>query len=247
MARVPGPEATRVYAAAERFVSRALRRNGSVFSSRRLWGPDVIDDLRARLAVRGTDGGFDERWADVLHGAPDATVELAAEACYVHVLFASDLAPATKRRLVAGTLERSTDPPRVPPALDAALEGGLAGTGVAFKTRRLSQLRFLLDASRAWKQQRPGDRDTLLADPSAFRAFLDGVPCSGAGAQREILAHLVHPDAFEPIPSVRVKQRILNACAVQDPDADAALHSLRSRLEADHGAGFAFVDVLDVR
>lgn len=246
MARVPGDDAARVYAAAQRFVERCLARNGSVFSSRRRWAPDVLDDLLARLRERGASGSFPQRWADVLLDAPDACVELAAEACYVHGLFAADLSPATKHALVDDTLALSSSPPRVPPQLAAALESGLAGTGVAYKTRRLSQLRFVLDAARALKAVRRRDREVLLADPDAVRSFLDGVPCDGANGQREALAHLLHPDAFEAIVSPRVKLRIAEVYGAEDTDVDAALRTIRARLEPEHGRGFALVDVVDV-
>lgn len=247
MARIPGAEAARVYAAAERFVDRALRRNGSVFSSRRRWAPDVLDDLHLRLTDADAAGTFAERWAHLLHGAPDATVELAAEACFVHVVFAADLSPTTKRRMVDTTLARSSGPPRVPARLDEALDAGLAGTGVAFKVRRLSQLRLLVDAVRCWKGLRRPVRDALLADADGFRTWLDEVPCDGAFAQREALLHLVHPEAYEPIVSPRVKRRIVAAYAADEADVDAALRSLRAALEPAHGRGFAFVDVVDVR
>lgn len=247
MAEVPGEGAARVYAAARRFADRCLLRNGSVLSSRRRWAPDLLDDLLVRLRERGAVGTFPHRWAEVLDDASDACAELAAEACYVHVLFAADLAPATKRALVHATLARSSAAPRVPADLDAALGAGLAGTGVAFKTRRLSQLRYLLASARAIKDVRRRDRAALLADPDAFVAWLRELPCDGAGAQREILAHLVHPQAFEPIVSRRVKERVLAAYGGGHDDVDVALRALRARLAPEHGAGFAFVDLVDVR
>lgn len=247
MSRIPGPDAARVYSAAERFVDRALRRNGSVFSSRRRWAPDLLDDLGHRLAVPSGGETFAQRWASLLDGATDATVELAAEASYVHVLFAADLSPATKRQLVETTLARSSAPPRVPAALAEALDAGLAGTGVAFKTRRLSQLRLLVDAVQRWKTLKPRVREGLLGDADGFKAWLDEVPCHGAHAQREALLHLVHPEAFEPIVSPRVKQRIVAAYGADGPDVDTALRALRAALEPTHGPGFAFVDLVDVR
>lgn len=254
MARIPGADQARVYAAAQRFVERALRRNGSVFSSRRRWAPDVLDDLHVRLAEPATGASFGERWAALLAGAGDHTVELAAEACYVHLLFAADLSPTTKRHLVETTLARSSSPPRVSAPLDAALAAGLAGTGVAFKRRRLSQLQLLVDAVRLWKTLKRPLREELLADGDGFRRWLAEVPCDGAAAQREALLHLVHPDAFEPIVSPRVKRRIVAAYTPEGAedggdgaDVDVTLRGLRAALEPEHGPGFAFVDLVDVR
>jgi len=170
------------------------------------------------------------------------------------VLFAADLSPTTKRHLVQATLARSSSPPRVGAPLDAALDAGLAGTGVAFKRRRLSQLQLLVDAVRLWKTLRRPLREELLADGDGFRRWLAEVPCDGAAAQREALLHLVHPDAFEPIVSPRVKRRIVAAYAAErsddseeGADVDVALRGLRAALEPEHGPGFAFVDLVDVR
>lgn len=256
MARVRGDEAAGVYGAAQRFVERALRANGSIFSSRRRWAPDLIDDLHERLS--GVDGRtFAERWAAALHDASPAVVELAAETLYVHLLFAADLAPATKHGLVEGTLARSPAPPPISPPLTAALDGGLARTGVAFKTRRTSQLALLLAAVGAWKGLRPAERRERLDDPDAFKRWLFAVPHDGAHAQREALLHLVHPDAFEAIVSPRMKRRFVERhggpadrrapdAGVDVPDGidvDVALRAIRRRLAARHGEGFAFIDL----
>lgn len=243
MARVDGDEAEAVYAAAQRFVERALRCNGSILSSRRRWAPDLLDALLARLA--GAEGAtFDERWGAALDGASAAVVELAAEALYVHLLFATDLTPATKHRLIEGTLARSTAPPRVAAPMAAALDVGLARTGVAFKTRRLSQLGLLLGAVRAWKDLRPAERAERLAAPDTFKQWLFTVPHDGAYAQREALLHLVHPDAFEAIVSPRMKRRFVEEYAPgTEGDVDVVLRAIRRRLAARHGPGFAFIDL----
>lgn len=243
MARVAGAEAT--YQAAAAFRDRALRTNRSVFArSKRLWTPEALDDLDARLEAAGST--FGERWEAALADAPAATVQLAAEVCYVHVLFPSDLSPATKRRLVQGTLARSPRPARVPADLDTALEAGVAGTGVAFKARRVSQLRLLVTSAQACRRLPRAQRDTALDDPFSFKAWLSGREHDGAHAQREALLHLLFPDTFEPIVSPRVKRRIVDAFAgyVADgtDDVDRALLTIRAGLAGEHPAGFTFGD-----
>lgn len=243
MARVAGAEA--VYEAAAAFRERGLRVNRSVFArSRRLWAPETLDDLAQRLEVTGSS--FAERWDAALAGAPAATVRLAAEVCYVHALFPGDLSPATKRDLVHGTLARLPRPPRVPAELDTALDAGVAGTGVAFKARRLSQLGLLVTSARECRRLPRAERDAALDGPFAFKAWLFGCEHDGAHAQREALLHLLFPDTFEPIVSPRVKRRVVAAFAGCVPDGtddvDEALLAVRAALAPEHPAGFTFAD-----
>lgn len=249
MARIPGPAAAAVYRAAEAFVDRALRRNGGLFvASRRVWAADVIERLGERFpATVGTSGvPFERRWSESLAGASPEAVQLAAELTAVHVLFAKDLSAATKHRLVDTTLALAPGTAHRPGWLDEACAVGLAGTGVAFKTRRLSQLRLLLDAVASWKRLSPPGRRRRLDDPTAFRDWLADVPNDGAYAQREALCHLVHPDAFEPIVSPRVKRDIVAGLGDLVPDTggdvDRALAAARRALTPRFGEGFSFVD-----
>ncbi|MGH8887538.1 MAG: hypothetical protein ACRDYX_20685 [Egibacteraceae bacterium] len=249
MALIPGTGREPTYAAAAHFVAQALGTPGSLFSpGRPVWRPQVLADLRSRHA-HATDAfgdGFQTRWARRLDGAPADSVQLAAEIFYVHILFATDLSARTKRRVVAETLARSPNPPAVPAALDAALDGGIARTGMAFKLRRMSQLGLLVEVAHQWWQLTGQDRAAALDDPWAFKAWLHEVPHDGAQAQREALLHLVHPATFEPIISASVKQRIVHALSRHVPagvdDVDAALAGIRAALERRHGQGFQFID-----
>ncbi|MGH8901515.1 MAG: hypothetical protein ACRDYA_07500 [Egibacteraceae bacterium] len=249
MAPIPGTPHESTYAAAAFFVDQALGMAGSLFSpGRPVWTPHVLADLRDRhaSAADALGDGFTTRWARRLDGAPAEGLQLASEMLYVHLLFATDLSAKTKRRLVAETLVRSPDPPAVPTALDSALDGGIARTGVAFKLRRMSQLGLLIEAGHQWWQLTSRQRTVALDDPWAFKAWLHGVPHDGAAAQREALLHLVHPATFEPIISAGVKQRIVHALSRHVPagvdDVDAALAGIRVALERRHGHGFQFID-----
>jgi len=251
MAHATEPTAAPVYAAADRFVARALRSGATLFQGAKVWTAPVLDDLHGRLAdgfgpaaEAGERESFDQRWHRQLAGAPDQTLQLAGELLFVHVLFAADLTAKTKRGLVYGTLTRASTPATVPHHLDQALETGLARTGIAFKTRRRSQLCLLLDAVRSWRDLRAPSRRALLDDPWAFKEWLFELPHDGAHAQREVLLHLVHPATFEPIVSPTVKARIVEVFAEHVPadvsDVDEALIWIREALREDYGEGFWF-------
>jgi 5-methylcytosine-specific restriction enzyme B len=66
----------------------------------------------------------------------------------------------------------------------------------------------------------------------------------GGQPQREALLHLLFPDVFEPIVSVTVKRRIVEAyadCVEGDPtDVDRALLAIRAHLAGEHGSAFSW-------
>jgi 5-methylcytosine-specific restriction enzyme B len=259
MARNPDADRAGIYAVAGRFADRCLRRNGSLHTSGTLWSPEAVAALGRRYDRRfaATDGDFGARWAAVLHRAPTDLRRLAAEALHVHLLAAADVSGPTKRRLLAASLGLDTpDALRLPPAVAACLDAGVAPTGVAFKATRGSQVRYLLRAAEDCKTLPPRARTAVLADPWACARWLDGLPVEGGAPQREALKHLLHPDTFEAIVSVRVKRRISRAFADvialdatddgdgdhSDGGTDARLAAIRSALEPDHGPGFSFAD-----
>ncbi len=231
-------------------VARTLRRPGSLFAgARRVWALPVLSELHGLVAGRYhlPATTFDERWAAQLEGAGEEAVQLAGELMYAHVVVASDLRGATKRGLVTRTLERSPRPARIPPALDAVLDGGLCRTGIAFKARRSAQLRLLLEVALAWRTEDAGSRRALLAEPFAFKAWLHGLPHDGAQAQRELLLHVVHPATFEPLASPGLKARLVAAHAASVPeevrDIDEALQWVRRAVEEERGDGVSLLDV----
>lgn len=232
--------------AADHVVHRVLRLGRAVFSTGPGWRTPELHVLmtRVRRAAAHGDGPWEERWASAVRGQGDAVIQLAAESLYAHVLFPDDLRAATKRSLVMGTVAWMEDPVQVPPRLDAALEVGIAGTGIAFTRRRLSQLAFLLSAAAAWRGMAAPQRRAALEDPWTFKDWLWQIPPDGGQPQREILLHLVHPQAFEPIVSRAVKRRIVEGfgAAPPDGDVDRGLHRLREQLSPEHGPGFSFMD-----
>lgn len=235
-----------VYTAVTLWVQRGLRAGSGVFSARPAWDAAVLADLRARFVRHSfTRGGtFDERWRAQLVGAPDATIQLAGELLWTHLLFPTDTGGDRKRELVHDTLSLADEAVEVPADLDAVLDHGIATSGPAYKARRQSQLSLLLGAA-VNLRGRP-DRDTLLSDPWACKAWLHALPHEGAQSQREVLMHLLHPAVFEPIVSIGIKRRIVAAFSDHVPayvdDVDEALIHIRGVLEHEHGHAFRFTD-----
>lgn len=238
------------YQAAGRFVDVALRSDGSLFApDRRVWSPGVLEDLHTRfnLSPDTSTDSFEHKFQRQLNGAPAPTVQLAAEVVYVHFLVALDIGAPAKHRLIDLIMSWTAEPIGIPADLEAALSTGVCGTGVAFKTFRPNQLWFLIDTARAWKALPPDRRSEFLADPWAFKSFVEAVPQTAAYTQRQALLHLVFPGTFEDMVSRDHKALIIEAFApeVATPlpdDPDRALAAIRDHLSADHGPTFSFYD-----
>jgi 5-methylcytosine-specific restriction protein B len=236
------PGSTQLYAAARRVFDVGLAADDSVFTpGRRVWMVQAAEDLDRRF-VQAPEVGparFVEKLSRQLAGAPQETVQLAAELTYLYLLPPNDIGIAAKRRLLADVLALAPEPPTVPPDLDAALDGGFARAGTAYHTQRDRQLAWLVRFVQAWKALPPSRQRDSLADPWAFRQVADSVPIGSAYSQRNALLHLAFPDTFEPIVSRQHKKAILAGFADEIPaptgDEDRDLLALRQSLEGRTG------------
>jgi MoxR-like ATPase len=240
--KVRDASAAVVYAAADRFVDAALRHDGSLFTAGvGIWTKANLDELHARFVAKPDESSDDflSKFHRQLAGAPDATIQLAAEALYVHFLIAV-MSGAAKRAVIEPVLGWMREPVKIPTDLDAALDHGLASPGTAFHTRRPYQLGLVIEFVREWKALPADRRDAALRDPWAFKDVLFAVPMpKGSYVQREALLHLVHPDTFESIVSRAYKEQIAavfsEAAATDEPDIDRRLAAARAQLEAEYG------------
>ena len=241
----PALEAT--YAAAERFVDAALRADDSIFTPGvPIWNLANLEDLRERFVEHPDDSGdpFLTKFRRQLANAPDPTLQLAAEALFVHFLIAY-MTGAAKRAVIEPVLGWMHEPLAIPPDLDAALDAGVASPGTAFHTYRPFQLAFVIEFGRVWKELTRERREAALRDPWEFKAVLFGVPMpKGAFIQREALLYLVYPAAFESIVSRAHKEAIAKAFGIDadEPDVDRRLAATRAHLEGEHGHAVDWYD-----
>ncbi len=141
-------------------------------------------------------------------------------------------------------LSWSPDSVVIPVELIDGLVPGIAGPGPAFHRQRPWQLAVIIEFAEQWKRLTSTRQERLLSDPWAFRQFLLAVQPSSrllaeypdrGGFQRQALLHLVHPDSFESIVSLRHKQMIVSAFAGSlngaEEDPDRALAVIRAGLE----------------
>jgi len=238
-----------VYRAAERFLSSALTSDGSLFTpGQQIWTLAVAEDLYERYNGHPDTSSdrFEVKLRRQLEGAPDATLQLMAESIFVHFLVVDDIGGAVKRALVQQVLSWMRSPTTIPSDLEGALNRGLAGGGLAFKTLRPFQLHFLVEFTRLWKRLNGDDRREALSDPWRFKEFVWQVPIQTGYAMREALLHIVFPEAFEDIVSREHKSLIADTfySLLPEPteDVDRQLLGIRRQLEKRYGAEFSFYD-----
>jgi len=237
------------YAAAERFVASALRRDDSLFTPGvPIWSLLNLEELD-RLYVQAFDpgpGNFEEKLRIQIGGGSSGAIELMAEIHYVYFLPASGgIAGDTKRQRIREILSWASPPTLLPDDLAGVLDHGIGGGGIGFGTYKWASISYFVRFGLAWKRLTPHERERGLADPWEFKSVLDGVPTTGGGTYaKEALLHLVHPDTFERIFSRGEKgmlvQRFADLVTDQTVDVDRQIAQIRQRLSDRFGDGFDF-------
>jgi 5-methylcytosine-specific restriction enzyme B len=249
VARAHRPEDALLYDLAAEWVGRCLLDDGSLFddSRERLWSLANFKRLREVFNEQPDESSdpFLVKLSRQLAGASDDLVLLFAELLYIHLFAANDIGGAAKRDNVTAVLAQMTDGVDLPLRFDERLERGLVSTGVAYKTYRPQQLWLFIDVVIALKSLSPQERRTTLEDPWRFKDLVHRVPQEAAFTQRNVLLHLVHPEAFEDCVLRDYKQQIAAAYAhltSADDDVDRALLEVRGSLEAEAGEPINFYD-----
>ena len=246
------PDSERVYAAADLWVDRCLRRDDSLFTpGQKIWCERWLSELRARLLNQPDERqgpSFAEKLERQLRDAPPPVIQLMGETLYGHFLIVATQDSTNQRQLMQEVLGWLPDPVEIPTELIDGLVPGIAGPGPAFHIQRPFQLAVIIEFAEQWKQRSSEEHELLLTDPWVFKEFLLAVepksrlltefPGRG-GMQRQALLHLVHPDAFESIISMEHKRMIASAFAglLDEPvaDLDRALAVIRAGLERGRG------------
>src|SRR5687768_16861727 len=97
------PGLDKCYVAIALVRERALRGDDSLFTpGTPIWRDQVIDDLYRRFVEQPDTSSdrFEVKFHRQLDGAPDSTIQLAAELLFIHLVIADDMTGATKRGLI---------------------------------------------------------------------------------------------------------------------------------------------------
>ena len=249
--RLKGTGYAKVYKTAENWVEGALFSDGSVFTpSQAIWTAEGLKELRSQFLEKPNEPGsnFMSKLQAQLDGCSAAAFKLMGEALYVHLLIADRITNAAKTNLINQVLALSPAPMEMPPEAVEGWGRGLIGASVGLNTRRPYHVGFILEFAEHWKELPLEEQQRLLKDPWQFRDQLWSAPLTSAlfasnknapNLQRLALMHLLFPDTFEPIVSVRDKGRIASTFShlVSEPtqDVDKQLQQIREHFEAIHG------------
>ena len=249
-----------VYVAAEKWIDCALHNDGSLFTpGKPIWSRDGLAELRDRFLQRPdiVEGDFYEKLETQLEGCSAEAYQLMAEMLYVHFLFISEggMRGDTKKERLEEVLGWGAPLSTVPSDLVNGLTPGLGGPGQRFFSDRPFHIGFIIEFVDNWKQLEQDERNRLLDDPWAFKDFVSGIAPRGElfkekptahQPQLHALLHLVFPDTFEGMVSVRHKQDIAKNSAyasyVTEPtdDVDRTIAQIRAGLTRKHGQDFDF-------
>lgn len=247
-----------VHAVATEWSKRCLLGDGSMFAGdRQLWTPKLLDELNHRF-VQNLDAGegdfFTKLETQLEPGSPESK-QLMAEALWVLMLFQSNVGAGTKRQNIRRVWSWSGDtiPDHAPGLSDEQLVG-LGSTGTAYNTLRWKELSFLIETVLSFKRSDENERQRRLSDGWEFASWLGSLPGAANRQLRHILCHLLFPDDFERISSIRDKRLVLRhytgetSRTVNGWDLlklDRELRSLREKLEGQQGKEFDFYQSVD--
>ena len=261
-ARYTGKGEENVYAAAQKWVNRALRNDDSLFTpGKAIWTRELLGELReCYLDSPDTSSrSFYDKLRDQLAGRSPEVYQLMAEVLYAHflIIWHTGMTSTTKKRHIDETLEWSGQQIAIPEDLLEGLSPGIAVIGRAYSRILPFMVGFLVEFVDQWKEQDSEKRQRLLDDPWEFKDFGSRLDLKGAlfkegpnshRPQREALLHLVFPDTFEGTVSVPQKEQIAAAKAfayfVTDgtSDVDRKVAQIREGIEAERGENFGFYD-----
>jgi len=203
-----------------------------------IWSTANLTELKQRFIDQPDESSasFEDKLTKQLAGAGDPAVQLMAEMLYIYFMVAEQMHGKTKLNNIRQILKWMKQPVEVPGTLVLAADQGLTNTGTFYLTNKPFQLWFLIHAGLAWRQRPRADRESLLADPWAFKAFLLKVPDTRAAPMRMAMLHFVFPDTFEIIISATHK-RLISAgfpdIAPGEKDEDRKLLAIKQTLPSE--------------
>lgn len=208
------------------------------------WSLPVVSEMNERFwgnVIPGSASGgkFESKWEVQLSGASAEVRLLAAECLLVYYLFTETVGPGRKLQMINNTI--GPDLPEVHVTTDSPahepLRQWIANPGQRYNTRQDLQIGYLIDFCRRLKMLAPDQRAVLLHDdPWGLGEFADDTDRPG-DAMRHVVCHLLYPEQFERISSIRHKELILRAFGDLDTSGeesgqDEKLYSIRQSLRA---------------
>jgi hypothetical protein len=232
--------------AAQKWISRAMIEDGSVFRDGPLWTRGTISEVHEAFVEHpdeSGDGFLTKLKGQMQDASPDAQ-QLMAEMLWITALFPSNIS-AQRKLLQFSTLWTMSkeEPPANSPLLSSHVLAGVGSGGQGFNNYRWKELVFLVRFSQAFKDLPPDQRGDVFLNYSSFLQFVASVPEEGHRQLPHMLRYLVFPDRVERMSSVRERRKVLLAFRGlrerelkkwSDAQLDEALLKLRDELEKNY-------------
>ena len=237
-----------VYEAVAAMVERCFVADGSLFvDGRSAWTAKNFDELDRAFVQRpdvSGDSFIDKLGRQMTGASPDAQL-LMSELLFLNVVVIakSTMGAPRKRELLEASLRWGNAEVELPSIVLDALEIGIANPGTFYMTRRDVGITFLVAVGKKLKALDEDARGRLVHDPWMWKAFLEEVRVGAdVNTPRQALLHLVHPETFDAIVSLRDKGRITRRWADLLPDPDEDVDRKLARLRDQLGERFGGTD-----
>ena len=245
-----------IYDAAQTWRASCLMGDGSVFSeTKELWQKKYFDELDRRFVQSEDDGKgnfYEKLKGQLAEGSPECK-QLMSEVIWLLFLYTSKILPRTKREDIQRIWSWSGEELNLNhPMLADDILAGMANPGIAFNTHRQREVAYTINAMHNFKPLAGSDREMLQGDPWRFNEWLFDI--SESPTPRlfcHILAHLIFPDEFERINSLKHKKQILKFYGRLGEDEinewepaniDRELLKVRKKLEQERGGPFSYYE-----
>ena len=193
-----------------------------------------------------------------MEGSPPEVYQLMGEVLYTQflIVWKGGMGGETKKTQVEQVLGWGAQVSTISKELIDCLTPGIAQSQ-ALTQQRQYQVAFIIELVENWKEQTSNEHEDWLRDPWSFKDFSTRVSFrsqllrdhpNAPSAQREAVLHLIHPDTFEGIVSVKQKEEIARAKAFahfvteETPEVDLKLAQIRRGLEVGLDKDFDFYD-----
>ena len=234
-----------VFAAMEQVKVRCFINDGSVFSDRFLWRPDLVEEIREAFWA-GADSDKDtyiDRLESQMKLVTTEGRQLMAELNWLLQIFITSSKPATKRKQIQLMWSWSGEAlPETHPMLTDEVLIGIGHPGAAFSTMRWRELAYLFDIVVQFKKLNGELRKKTLSDPWIFSEWLASVPRDGYRQFRHMIRYLFFPDTFERIVVSENKRKFVHQFLGDDMESlnnlddvalDKKIFEARVKMEAE--------------
>jgi hypothetical protein len=234
-----------IIAAGQKWIQNCLIRDASMFSSKPLWTPVLIQEVKKAFVDHPDTGenSFGDKLQHQMQLASSPAQQLMAEMLWAILLFPSNVGEAKKREHILNVWNMSGErlPDNHPMLSDAVLQG-IGSGGQAYNNLRWMELRLLIEIVGDLKQRNQPRREQLFSSYDAFVHWIKTFSQAEKRQFKHMFRYLAYPDRVERMSSNNHRHEILARFGVaakketrnwSDSQLDEALLKLRTKLQAE--------------